>query len=209
MPVPKNLSDDDVDAFRERLRVVAERLFAERGFEGVSFRTLADELGVSRMTPYRYFRDKADIFAAVRTAAYRRFAADQEKCGARENEPTARLLALGHAYIDFAVAQPHAYRLMFELGQPNPDGHPELRDAELCAWTPLRESVRAAVNAGLLHGDVELLAHGFWAGVHGLVSLHLAGKLAHGTGIAELAGPLLLQLFSGGVTRESQILEDR
>jgi AcrR family transcriptional regulator len=129
------------------------------------------------MTPYRYFRDKADIFAAVRTAAYLRFASDQEKRGAQESEPGARLLALGQAYIDFALAEPHAYRLMFELGQPNPDGHPELREAELRAWMPLREAVKAAVDAGLLQGDVDLLAHGFWAGVHGLVSL--PGEAAH------------------------------
>jgi hypothetical protein len=65
------------------------------------------------------------------------------------------------------------------------------------------------VDAGLLQGDVDLLAHGFWAGVHGLVSLHLAGKLAHGTGIAELTGPLLRQLVSGSAARESKMREER
>ncbi len=98
---------------------------------------------------------------------------------------------------------------MFELGQPDPDGHPELREAELRSWTPLRDAVRAAVDAGLLQGDVDLLAHGFWAGVHGLVSLHLAGKLAHGLDIAQLARPLLSQLVVGGVAREPRIEEDR
>ncbi|MDP6541055.1 MAG: helix-turn-helix domain-containing protein, partial [Planctomycetota bacterium] len=63
--MPRNLSGEEVEAFRERLRAVAERQFAERGFDGVSLRSITDELGCSRMTPYRYFRDKADIFAAV------------------------------------------------------------------------------------------------------------------------------------------------
>jgi AcrR family transcriptional regulator len=206
--VARILSQDDVDAFRQRLCAVAERLFAQRGFEGVSFRVLADELGVSRMTPYRYFRDKAEIFAVVRTAAYQRFATSQEKGGADESDPAARLLALGKAYVDFALAEPHAYRLMFELGQPDPDGHPELREAELRAWAPLREAVRAAVEAGRLRGDVDLLAHGFWAGVHGLVSLQLAGKLAHGLGLAQLVEPVLLQLVSGCSAIESRIEEE-
>ena len=83
------------------------------------------------------------------------------------SERAARLLALGKAYVDFALAEPHAYRLMFELGQPDPDGHPELREAELRAWAPLREAVRAAVEAGRLRGDVDLLAHGFWLGTAG------------------------------------------
>ena len=38
-------------------------------------RQLADDLGCSPMTPYRYFRDKDAILAAVRAAAFDRFAA--------------------------------------------------------------------------------------------------------------------------------------
>ena len=37
-------------------------------------RQLAAELGVSPMTPYRYFEDKDDILAAVRANGFNRFA---------------------------------------------------------------------------------------------------------------------------------------
>ncbi len=195
--MPRNLSGEEVQSFRERVREVAERQFAERGFEGVSLRTITDELGCSRMTPYRYFRDKADIFAAVRTSAYLRFAAAQEKAAAESADPAVSLAALGRAYIAFAVAEPDAYRLMFELAQPDPDDHPELREAEAHAWAPLRDGIRAAVDAGEIEGDPKVLAHGFWAGVHGLASLHLAGKLAHGARLDELIDPMLRQLFLG------------
>lgn len=196
---PRNLSSDDVEAFRERLREVAERQFAERGFEGVSLRSITEELGCSRMTPYRYFADKADIFAAVRTSAYRRFAAVQEKAAADAADPVARLTALGRTYIQFATAQPNAYRLMFELAQPDPDDHPELREAEARSWAPIRGGIQAAVDAGLLEGDVAVLAHAFWSGVHGMVSLHLAGKLVHGARLEQLAEPMLVQLFRGAL----------
>lgn len=197
--MPSTLSGDQVEAFRERLRVVAERQFAERGFDGVSLRTITEELHCSRMTPYRYFKDKADIFAAVRTSAYQRFAASQEKAAADTREPVARLIALGKAYVAFAVDQPHAYRLMFELAQPDPDEHPDLRDAEAQAWAPIRNGIQAAVDAGLLEGDPRILAHTFWGGVHGIVSLHLAGKLVHGATLEELAEPMLVQLFRGAL----------
>ncbi|MAE95823.1 MAG: TetR family transcriptional regulator [Deltaproteobacteria bacterium] len=197
--MPRNLSGEEVEAFRERLRAVAERQFAERGFDGVSLRSITDELGCSRMTPYRYFRDKADIFAAVRTSAYLRFAAAQEKAAAEAGEPVGRLTALGQAYYAFALSQPNAYRLMFELSQPDADEHPELREAEARAWAPIRDGIDAAVEAGVLAGDVDVLAHSFWAGVHGIVSLHLAGKLVHGVSVDELAEPMLLQLFRGAL----------
>ena len=72
--MPKNLSAAEVGAFRTRLCKVAQHRFATQGRDGVSMRQLADALGCSPMTPYRYFRDKDAILAAVRTAAFDRFA---------------------------------------------------------------------------------------------------------------------------------------
>ncbi len=184
--------------FRDRVRRSAERLFAERGYEGVSLRAIADALGVSAMTPYRYFRDKAEIFAAVRGAAYERFANSQEAALAEPAAgPAQRLAALGRAYLHFAVEDPDGYRLMFELGQPDPDGYPALREVELRAWAPLRTAIGDAIAAGVLAGDPDTVANVFWAGVHGLVSLSLARKLVHTRDLESLVDPMLLTLFLG------------
>ena len=59
-------------------------------------------------------------------------------------------------------------------------------------------SISAAVDAGLLAGDAEQLAHLFWAALHGIVSLHLAGKLTHGLGLEELSEPMQRLVFAGG-----------
>jgi hypothetical protein len=37
--------------------------------------------------------------------------------------------------------------------------------------------MRSLVEAQILEGDVDLMAHVFWATIHGLVVLHQAGKL--------------------------------
>src|SRR5271163_1756971 len=76
--MPKILSAANIEAFRDRLCNIAEGLFAAHGPDGVTMRELADALGVSQMTPYRYFKDKDDILAAVRTRAFNRFAAVME-----------------------------------------------------------------------------------------------------------------------------------
>ena len=76
--MPKTLSADDIQQFREAMRGVAENAFATRGAQGVTMRELAKELGCSAMTPYRYFRDKDEILAMVRAAAFNRFAARLE-----------------------------------------------------------------------------------------------------------------------------------
>ena len=66
--MPRVLSESDVADFRERLCEAAERLFAQKGPDAVTMRQLAAELGVSPMTPYRYFADKEDILRAHRIA---------------------------------------------------------------------------------------------------------------------------------------------
>jgi len=68
--VPRILSEDEIQDFRTSLCEVAERLFADCGYEGVTLRAIAAELGCSPMTPYRYFDNKEAIFTAVRMAAF-------------------------------------------------------------------------------------------------------------------------------------------
>jgi AcrR family transcriptional regulator len=196
------LSPEQIDDFRDCLVAAATRLFARRGYDGVTLRAIASELGCSPMTPYRYFRDKAAIFAAVRTAAYASFADAQEACCEEPAGPVQVLGDLGRAYVQFAVDHPDAYRLMFELGQPDPDGVPELRAAELRSITPLREWMGRAIDAGLVAGDPDVLTHLFWSGVHGIASLHLAGKLGFGCGIDDLLEPVLRTLFVGNRLKE-------
>jgi AcrR family transcriptional regulator len=176
------LSTAEIEGFRERLVEVATHLFARHGYEGVTLRAISEELGCSPMTPYRYFRGKDEIFAAVRSAAYSDFAAAQEAARASSPDPSAQLTALGRAYIRFALERPDA---------------PELRDAELRAWAPLRGGVGAAVAAGALAGDPDEIAHVFWGGVHGVVSLHLAGKLVFGRSLETVLEPMLRTLSEG------------
>jgi AcrR family transcriptional regulator len=194
----QRFSPEELEAQRARVVRAAEGLFAEHGYAGVTLRSLAEALGQSPTAAYRYFEGKAAIFTAARIAAYDRFAEAQEKACREAPDPAEQLDCLGSAYAQFAVDEPDAYRLMFELKQPEAARTPELRRAEDRAWAPLHETMQTAVAAGLLQGEPAPLAHLFWAGLHGLVSLHLAGKLSHGLGLADLHEPMKQLLFAGG-----------
>ncbi len=200
-----SLSDQEVQAFRERICEAATHLFAESGYGAVTLRAIAAEVGCSPMTPYRYFRDKDEIFALVKAAAFGRFADAQERAVRGIEDPAERLAALGIAYVEFALAEPDSYRIMFELRQDSAADHPELVSEGLRAWLPLREGVAYAIDRGLLVGDADIVAHVFWAAVHGLVSLHLAGKLRIGPGIAELMAPTLSALLKGNLAAGARI----
>jgi len=185
------LRPDEISAFRKRATNAAMRLFAEHGYDGVTMRALAAELDCSPMTPYRYLAGKEELFALVRTEAFRRFADRQERAAAGGGSVIDRLLRLKKSYIRFAVDQPDAYRIMFELRQPGSRRHPELTAESKRAFSYLHATVVDAVAAGHFRGDPLTIAHLLWASTHGLVSLHLAGKLNMGRSLDDLAAVAL------------------
>lgn len=168
--MPRTLSAADIEDFRSRLCDVAEKLFAAHGPDGVTMREMADALGVSSMTPYRYFKDKDAILAAVRTRAFNQFAAAMES--AREVKARA-----GNAYVEYALTHPAAYRMMFDVSQPTFADYPDLLAAMGRARLTMGAGLRDLAAGGRFTGDVELAAHVFWSAMHGAVMLELAGLL--------------------------------
>jgi AcrR family transcriptional regulator len=153
---------------------VAENAFAMRGAQGVTMRELAKELGCSAMTPYRYFRDKEEILAMVRAAAFNRFASRLE--AAAKNAPATDHSVVSEAYVAFALDEPHAYRLMFDQ-TPQQAGYPELAAASQRAWRLLGAHFEMLVAAGILEGDPQLIGYAYWASLHGFTMLALANQL--------------------------------
>ena len=141
-------------------------------------RELAQALGVSPMTPYRYFKDKDAILAAVRTAAFTRFAEALEAALAAPGDPVERSRHAGEAYVAFALDQPQAYRLMFDLTQANEGAYPDLIAAAARARRTMTVHVEAMIAAGVMRGDPELIGHMFWTILHGSLMLQLSDKLS-------------------------------
>jgi len=181
-----SLTREQVTAFRTRAVAAAIGLFAELGYQGVTLRALAAELGVSPMTPYRYFENKEDLFAMVRTEAFRRFADAQRGALSGVEDPVEALHALREAYVRFALEEPDAYHIMFELRQAPAGTYPELETEQARAFSYLLAAVEGVIDTGHMEGKPVHQAHFLWAQVHGLVSLHLAGKLAMGCSLEDL-----------------------
>jgi AcrR family transcriptional regulator len=178
--MPRSLSHAEVACFRERLCAAAERLFAAKGLDGVTMRQLAAELGVSPMTPYRYFRDKSEILAAVRAAGFLRLAEALEAARARPLSARARGAAAAEAYLAFAFEHPDAYKLMFDLDQPDEDAYPELVEAARRADAQMVGWAADLTASGDFAGDPEEIGRMFWAATHGAVVLEMAGRLPPG-----------------------------
>lgn len=174
------LTESEIVGFRRRLCAAAEKLFVEHGVDGVTMRQIADRLQCSAMTPYRYFRNKEDIFAAVRAAALDRFSDRLEAARRTPGTPARRGRAVGDAYLRFAVEEPDAYRLIFDLSQPEEIDYPDLARANARSRKTMTDYMEDLVAAGVMEGDPNTLGLIYWAGTHGLVNLHMAGKIGEG-----------------------------
>jgi len=172
----------------------ATELFAEHGYRGVTLRSVAAELGVSPMTPYRYFENKEELFAMVRTEAFRRFADAQRDAAKGARGPAEELQALGAAYVEFALDEPDAYHIMFELRQAPAGTYPDLEQEQARSFSYLLAAVAGVIDAGFMGGEPLHQAHFLWAKVHGLISLHLAGKLEMGCSLGDLLPEVLENL---------------
>ena len=174
-------------------------MFAERGAEAVTIRELAAAVGVSAMTPYRYFKDKDAILAAVRARAFDRHAQALEAAydSAAEGDPVGRANAIGKAYVDFALDNPEAYKLMFDIQQPSAEAYPDFVRAAERSRATMTHHLRDLVSAGLLKGDPELIGHLYWSALHGPLMLHFSGMLPPEYGARKLIAGLsaALQTF--------------
>ena len=191
------LTDEEVAQARADVCRVAEALFARHGVEGVTMREIAAELGWSSTTAYRYFRNKEEILAAVRAAAYNRFCEVIE--GATRSDADARKSArnVGQAYLDFALANPDAYRMMFDVSQADVTGNAELSAATARARRSMVGYVTPLIELGVLQGDAQALGQMLWAAAHGLVMLRLSGIVADDAELRQLHEQTMLALVQG------------
>ncbi len=164
-------------------------LFADQ--PEVSLRQLARSMGVSPNTPYRYFDSKEELFMAVRAASYERFSSVLRTRLAAVDDPIARLFEVAFAYHDHATDHPAEFRLMFQLGQPDPHAYPDAHRAGVRAWQVVLDAVERAVRSGAVEADVVSLAHLLWSGVHGIVSLAMSNRLTVGRGARDLLEPMV------------------
>jgi len=195
--MPRELSSEDFEAVRARIGAAATALYAAGGVGAITMRDIAKKLGRSPMGLYRYFADREEILAFVRTDAFDRFSDALERAFASGDDVFARARAVGRAYFDFALANPQAYRLMFDLDPPDEAKHPQLRRAGKRAGETVTRHVKDLVAAGIVHGDPKIVGNALWAASHGVIVLHLAGRLPAGMKVEDLYFETMRLTFRG------------
>ncbi|WP_158843229.1 TetR/AcrR family transcriptional regulator [Saccharothrix deserti] len=160
---------------RASLVTAARALVVAEDTEGLTLRKAAAAAGVSHTAAYRHFADEAALVAAVVARGFDELHAAAE---AASGGPLDRLHGIGRAYVEFAVANPSLYRLMFGGEVPRRDVHAEPAAAEQRVHGLMSSAIVDAQASGELAGhDVADVTVLMACVLHGLCSLLLSGQL--------------------------------
>lgn len=165
---------------REKILDAARDMFARDGFDSVTMRAIADRIEYTPTAIYHHFKSKNALLTEICMSDFDALAR-HFNASVAATDPVHRILAIGEAYLQFALEHPSYYRFMFMTVFPEPElgeeyvaerhGNPE-KDA----YAFLRQACREAIDGGLMRPeikDADELAQIFWGGVHGMISLRV------------------------------------
>ena len=162
-------------SLRQALIGAAVKAIARHGVDALNLRKLAARAGVTPGAPYHHFANREELLRAIAEEGFERLEArliaDRD---AAPEDSSARLEALGQAYVSFATSYPGYFRVMFH-GDAQAAGptQPGLR-----AFNLLRDAVLDCQRAGTApSGDPAPLVVTAWSAVHGLATLWVDGAL--------------------------------
>jgi AcrR family transcriptional regulator len=189
---------------RRALLDQALALTAERGPSALTLREAARRAGVTEAAPYRHFRSKEALVAALAEEGFAALLARVRRALARASgRPAARLSALGVAYLRFALERPAHFRVMFGRDLARSHGFRAVGELAQACFAELTGEVARAQRAGAVAGrDPRPAALVLWSALHGLASLRADGLLerqglARGRGADALARAVVSSVWKG------------
>jgi AcrR family transcriptional regulator len=197
--LPIRSRERESEATRRAILDAAEFLLAAHGESGLSIREVCTRAAVTPPTIYHHFGDKAALVDRVVDDCFESF--DRAFAGrAAPTDPVERLRWGFDRYVEYGLAHPTHYRLMFQRShtRPTPGG--------LASYDSLRRTMTAVATAGRLRPPIDHATAAFWSAVHGVTSLLIAGfwepdspaiALVRDAMLAELTRPRPRQTTAG------------
>jgi len=168
------------ESLRLKLLDLAEATIAEQGLSNLRARDLAKAANCSVGAIYNVFSDLNGLVLQVNGRTFRHLG---EKVSASVNgmeaaPPCERLVALAHAYLDFAQSN---YRLWSALFGIKMTTESQIPDWYLQTLENLFKHISAPVSElfpEMKEGDIRLMTRGLFSSVHGVVLLGLQQRIS-------------------------------
>jgi len=163
---------------KEALITAGLDILSEKGIEGLSLRNVAGRVGVSHTAPYNHFSDKQGLLAGISTAGHEHL--HQLLLDTFEKSKTQSsdiIFDIAWAYLQFGLANPAKFKLMFSGALEEERAHPEFVAISQKSIALFEEIIAFCQSKGQLpEGRVENIAIKLWSLVHGFTYLMLENQ---------------------------------
>jgi AcrR family transcriptional regulator len=160
----------------DRIADEAQALLLAEGADAVTMRRVAAAAGITPMAIYRHYPNREALLRVLADRGRAELASRYHRHHRRGN-PLVQLRTLVNSVVDFALEQPRMYALLLA----EPAAHDATADYRAEA-SPTFKTLITLIDEGmhrelLAPDDVWQVALGIAALMHGMISLHLAGRL--------------------------------
>jgi AcrR family transcriptional regulator len=156
---------------REALIRATRQLVEQRGAENFTLADACRVAGVTTAAPYRHFRGKQEILEEIVSRGFEELGIRTTAILAEKGEGTLEgIVAMGQAYVAFAVEETAVFRLMFGQ-QPSLKNAEHVLGAAHACFTKLINQVALYCDRNKVGGEAQQIALRLWTFVHGAASL--------------------------------------
>ena len=166
---------------RDRVIKAAVKYIADSGPDGLSFRQIAADAGVSHQAPYHHFGDRSAIFTEIAREGFQKFT-EVMSSPARRDEDSNLAVRMCERYVDFALTNKGYFRVMFRSDLCQMDDSPETQRAADEAFDTLLFAVGEILGSSASIDEIRVQATAMWSVAHGLATLLIDGPLEHKIG---------------------------
>jgi AcrR family transcriptional regulator len=170
------------DQRRQDIIDVASRLFSKLGYENVTLRAIAEEMGYAHATLYRYFPDKSHLLTEVCRETFALLISELDAIYDKNPDPVERLFETARGFVRFGLKHPQHFRIVF-FGPEDRNG---IRAGEFIneigrpLFDRLVKIFRDCSNDRLALSDPVLDAHTWWSSIFGITQVLITqGNLPH------------------------------
>ncbi|MGL1921305.1 MAG: TetR/AcrR family transcriptional regulator [Hyphomicrobiales bacterium] len=171
----RTLTEDEKNQKRAKLIELATCILEREGEAGLTARGLAKEAGISRTTPYLYFKDKEAILNGIRIETLKNLTAQFSKVAPAKS--IIQMRNFGEIYTLFGMNNPALYKLVF-MSEFSCNPKPvELENALADFQSLMISPMKKAYEDGLISLPPERLNLVMWSCIHGLITLSHTGLI--------------------------------
>lgn len=192
-------SDHTREEIHQMALDAAEAIASQEGISGLSARKVAAKIGYTVGTLYLVFKNLDDLILQVNDRTLSLLYQEMQQVCANNDDPEACVLALCHAYIDFASNNTARWSMIYEHVLEDEFVLPEPFQQQVHQIFGLVEDALRPLGKNKSDQEIAQAARALWSGIHGICILALMGKLdiAGIDSVQQLADNLTINFLKG------------